>query len=150
MKKSLRRNRYGTVLAGLLTLAALIVFLGPLLIPAATLKRELVSWVRAKTGLTLTIQGPVEVTIFPTLGLSLDRVTLMNPKGFSPKPLIRIHHASIQAAFLPLFAGTIRVSKTTLQGVHLALLTNRAGVSNVAQLIRAIAGPKPYARPATR
>jgi len=149
MKKYPRLHWYGKVLAGLLTLAVLVVFLGPLLIPTGMLEHEVMRWTHAKTGLTLKIQGPVEVTIFPTLGLSLNRVALMNPRGFPPQPLIQIHHASIRAAFLPLLAGTIRISETTLQDVHLTLRTNRAGVSNVSHLLQAIAGSTPQTHTAT-
>ena len=133
-------------LAGLLTLVVLAILLGPLLIPTGTFERELMQWTRAKTGLTLKIQGPVEVTIFPTLGLSLNRVALMNPKGFPQKPLIRIHHASIRAAFLPLMTGTIKISETTLRGVRLTLLTNRHGISNVSGLLHALGSSSAPAR----
>ncbi len=143
MKKSWRFPWYARVLAGLLTLVVLIVFLGPTLIPTGTLKRELIQWTYAKTGLTLRLKGPVEVTIFPTLGLSLDRLELMNPNGFPDEPLIRIRHASIQAGFLSLLAGSIRISETTLKNVHLSLRRNRAGVSNVAGLLQAISGSTP-------
>lgn len=146
MSQSKRLRWYWKALAGLFTLLVLVVFLAPLLIPTRTLKHEIIRTIHTETGLILKIQGPVEVTVFPTLGLSLNRLTLMNPEGFPSKPLLEIHHASIEAALLPLLTGTIRVSQTTLTGVHLRVYTNRAGLSNVSRLLPASTHPTPQAR----
>lgn len=122
-------------LAGGLVLALVAVAIAvPLFFDPNDYKQQITRLVKEKTGRDLTIQGEIEMTVFPWLGVQLDKLELSNAKGFGPAPFARIESAHVRAKLMPLLKKQILMDTVTLRGVILHLSKDKAGRSNWADL----------------
>ncbi len=143
MSRPQGRSRGPWIAGGILLVLVLVLFIGPRLIPTGFVRREITRLVRQETGLTLKIKGPVRLSVFPTLGLTLSRTTLENPPGFQGPPLLSVGQAAVGVSLIPLISGHIEVTELSLSHIALTLLTNRRGISNYAPLARLAGAAKP-------
>ncbi|MBV8938977.1 MAG: AsmA family protein [Alphaproteobacteria bacterium] len=114
-------------LVGALVIAALIV---PFFIPVETYKRAVIERVRAATGRELAINGPVHVSVFPDLGVKLERVTLSNAPGYSDASMVQVESMTAEAALLPLLHGDVEVKRFILEKPVVHLEVNAKGEPN--------------------
>ncbi len=138
-----RPRRRIWITGGIFLVLALVLFIGPWLVPTGFIRRELSGLVRRETGLRLRIAGPVRLSVFPVLGLTLNQATLGNPSGFKGPPLLTVGRAAIGVGLTALLTGHIRVRTLTLSHVALALITDRKGATNYATLTRMIGPSQP-------
>jgi AsmA protein len=75
------------------------------------------------TGRVLTIQGRLQLHVFPWLALSIGDVQLSNRAGFGAQPFMTVQNASIGVKVLPLLSKRIEVSRIALEGVNLNLVS---------------------------
>ncbi|OZB35010.1 MAG: hypothetical protein B7X44_11060, partial [Halothiobacillus sp. 15-55-196] len=68
-------------------------------------KDKISSLVQEKTGRSIELGGPIKLTLFPWLGVSVRDVALGNAPGFSPKDMVTAKTVEVKAAFLPLLKG---------------------------------------------
>ncbi|WP_326929288.1 AsmA family protein [Aeromonas diversa] len=94
-------------------------------------KPLLIDKVRQSTGRELRLEGAIGWRFWPSLGLTLERVALSNPTGFSEPDLIRLEHASASVALLPLLSRRLEIGEISLQGAHLLLETRKDGRNNL-------------------
>ncbi|MFR9719830.1 AsmA family protein [Aeromonas diversa] len=94
-------------------------------------KPLLINKVRQSTGRELRLEGAIGWRFWPSLGLTLERVALSNPAGFSEPDLIRLEHASASVALLPLLSRRLEIGEISLQGAHLLLETRKDGRNNL-------------------
>ncbi|GJM06804.1 MAG: hypothetical protein DHS20C10_05380 [marine bacterium B5-7] len=73
------------------------------------------------TGLHLTIDGNLDVTLFPTVGLKVEDVKLDNPKGFGQQPMATIGDLQLGVAVLPLLHNKLETNRFIVRGLHLNL-----------------------------
>ncbi len=114
-------------LAGMLTLT--------LLISSDDIKQALISQVKQQTGRELFIEGPVSWSFYPSLGLSIEQVRLLNPAGFAAKPTVAVASGRIRVALLPLFSGQLTIEQLTLNKPQIHLLRSAQGRSNLDDLL---------------
>jgi len=100
-------------------------------------KDEISKLVKDKTGRTLTIQGNINYSVFPWLGINLGELQLSNStvKGFSTTPFAKIKSADVRIKIIPLFSSKIEVDKIVLDGLNLSLEKNSNGVTNWQDLV---------------
>ncbi len=100
-------------------------------------KPEITKLVQEQTGRQLTINGDLNYSVFPWLGLSLGQLSLSNSSapGFSKKPFAEIKSADVRIKIMPLFSSKIEVDKIVLAGLALSLEKNKQGISNWDDLI---------------
>jgi len=91
---------------------------------------ELVEIVKAQTGRDLQIEQPVELSLFPWLGVSLRAVSLGNDPRFGPEPLARAEQLRVRVRVLPLLAGWLELDRLVLDGLALNLARNAQGEAN--------------------
>lgn len=106
------------------TLIALHFFLKP-----ENIKALLVKEVYTQTKRQLTI-GQFSWSIFPTLHVDLNQVTLGNPPGFQQTPFITINKINVGIKVAPLFHHAYEASSMTLSGINVNLIKNSAGLVN--------------------
>ncbi len=108
-------------------------------------KPEITKLVQEQTGRKLTIDGELNYSVFPWLGLSLGQLSLSNSSapGFSKKNFAEIKSADVRIKIMPLFSSKIEVDKIVLAGLALSLEKNKQGVSNWDDLISKAASNKP-------
>ncbi len=104
------------------------------LIDAESFKQKLIAEVNSATGRELTIDGDLDISLFPQLGLSANNISLSNAKGFSEKPFASLSRAEFGIKLIPVFSREIEADTITLHGLKLYLGVNKQGVSNWADL----------------
>lgn len=102
---------------------------------------EVVEAVREKTGRTLHIDGEIGLSVFPWIGLELNRVSLDNPEGFTDKTFAGVEKLNIKVALLPLFGLEVRVGEVQLLGLTANLERRADGVTNWDDLVEQAAEP---------
>ncbi len=125
--KIVKRLLLGSVVL-VVALAAAVVFVASSIDPN-DYKQEIQAAVEQATGRKLHIEGGIELTVFPTLNLDLERVALDNPAGFEGR------FASAERVFaglnlLPLLQRRLEIGKVTLRKPRLALSTLSDGRTN--------------------
>ncbi len=90
--------------------------------------------VRTSTGRDLTLNGNIQLAIFPSLALELGPASLGNPPGFSAsQPFASLQRVSLRVHLLPLLHHRLEVGRVEIDGLDLRLLKNAQGQGNWAQ-----------------
>jgi len=119
-----------TALSALILLIVIAVVVLPLLIDPNEFKPEITAAVKKYSGRTLSIDGDLELSVFPWLGIATGRMSLSNAPGFPEQPFAVIQASNIKVKLLPLFSREIVVSRVVLKGLAVNLAKNRQGISN--------------------
>lgn len=84
-------------------------------LPAGFVRDRIVVAVKEQTGRDLVIAGPASFTIFPSVGLSLEDVSLSGGPGFeSEAPLVTMQSLEVSVALWPLLSREVRVESLKL------------------------------------
>lgn len=96
------------------------------------IKMELSRAVFAKTQRELTITGPVQLSLWPNVGVKLGRTTLSEPA--SPREFLALDSARIAVAVMPLLAKKLVVNDLKADGLTAMLVKRKDGSLNMADL----------------
>jgi len=118
------------ILVGVVLLAAVALGVLTLILDTDTLKEQVIVRFEQKTGHTLRIDAPIQWSIFPWLGLKLEKVTVGNAPGFGDEPLAAIDVLDVKVGLIPLLEKRIAVDTVVLRGVDINLMRNKAGQAN--------------------
>jgi AsmA protein len=121
----------------ILTLIAVLAFV--LTFDANNYKQNIISQVQQQSGRKLSIDGDIKLTIFPWIGLKVEKVTLGNAKGFSRLPLAKISQLEVKVQLLPLLSKELLVDKVRLHGLAASLEVSATGKNNWSNLYRSSA-----------
>jgi AsmA protein len=136
-------------------LAALVVLILLFVIAAAVLiatfdpnvyKERVEQAVEQSTGRELALQGDIQLSFFPWLGIKLGAARLGNAKGFGNEPFASVDNVQVRVKLLPLFRGKIRADTVRFQGLEANLSKNAQGVSNWQDLIKSTGKQAPPAK----
>lgn len=119
-----------SVFAAIVLLIAIIVAALPLFFSPNDFKPQIASAVKEKTGRDLTIAGDIELSIFPWLGVTVEKLALSNAEGFDDVPFAEIDNAHVKAKLLPLLSKRFEVDRILLKGLVLNLEKNESGIGN--------------------
>ncbi|MGL4613234.1 MAG: AsmA family protein, partial [Shewanella sp.] len=100
-----------------------------------TLKAEIINGVKQQTGRDLVISNQLSWTFLPVLGIQLNGVTLSNPAGLTPQPMLDVKVVLLEVALRPLLSQKIEVVRLSLDGVVMHLVTGKDGRSSFDGLI---------------
>lgn len=118
------------VLLGLVALIGLVIFVNP-----NDLKPQIDQAVTKFTGRQLQLNGDIQWTIFPRLGLQLNDAKLANIPGFGDNPFAQIKKLDIQVRLLPLLHEQLEIGKLQVYGLTLYLVKNEQGQNNWDKLL---------------
>lgn len=96
----------------------------------AQLTQLLSSKVKEATGRELKIAGPVSLSIFPSIGVKAEQVSLSNASWASDSQMLFLKHVELELKLFPLFTGNVEISSINLAGLEAHLQTNKAGQNN--------------------
>ncbi len=99
------------------------------------IKQEVATRFEQQTGHSLTIDAPVKWSVFPWLGLHLEKVAIGNAPGFGKQPLASVGVLDVKVGLKPLMEKRIAVDTVVLKGVKLNLVRNAKGVANWESLV---------------
>ena len=87
-------------------------------------KAEIATAVENASGRRLTLDGDLELEIFPRLRIAIGSAELSNAPGFGDAPFAAIDSAQLQIELLPLLGRRISIGEATLEGLRLIYLRN--------------------------
>ncbi len=93
-------------------------------------KDDIAGLVAEKTGRELSIEGDLDLSLFPWLGLEAGTVALGNAPGFGEQPFARIEGLAVRIKLMPLLGKRIEADTVTLRGLSLNLARNKEGRGN--------------------
>jgi AsmA protein len=114
-----------------LVVAGLAVFL--LTFDPNAYKDRLEAWVQQRYHRTLTIEGDIEATLFPNLGLTLQGVSLSEPG--SAETFASVENARMAVAIWPLLSRDVVIDHATFSGVKARVVRDKQGRLNFQDLI---------------
>lgn len=128
MKKLLKWIAAIVVVVVVLLVAA--AFVLPMIVDPNDYKEEISAAVSKKTGRDLTIEGDIKWSVFPSIGIELNDVSLSNPGGFGDQPMLDIGEAGISLKFLPLLKRRVEVGEVSMSDVSINLSRKADGKNN--------------------
>ena len=93
-------------------------------------KDEIAAAVEQSTGRQLTLEGDLELDVFPGVRIALGEAELSNAAGFGDEPFARIAGAGLSVGLLPLLSRRIEIGEARLEGLVLNLERDAGGAVN--------------------
>ncbi|WP_457666019.1 AsmA family protein [Thiolapillus sp.] len=135
------------VLVLLIVAAALII---PLFVDEDMVKEKISTEFQNRTGQTLSLNGPMDLSLFPWIGVQLADVQVGSAQGFGDQPLASVKELDVKVGVKPLFEKKIAVDTVVLKGVRLNLRKNKDGRVNWEGLAAAGEKDKGVGQPKTK
>jgi AsmA protein len=131
MKTWIKRISIGVAVVLALAVAGLAVFL--LTFDPNSYKDRLQEWVQQRYHRTLTIDGDIEATLFPRLGVTLQGLSLSEPN--STDTFASMDSARMSVAILPLLSRNVVVDHASFSGVKARVVRDKQGHLNFQDLL---------------
>jgi AsmA protein len=119
-----------SIIAIIIVLIVAAIVILPLVVDPNDFKPEIQAAVKDSTGRDLLIEGDLQLSVFPWLGVSTGKLSLSNAPGFADKVFAEIAESNVKVKLLPLLSKELEVSRVVLKGLVLNLAKNKQGVSN--------------------
>ena len=118
----------------LLIVAAVVIL--PMVIDPNDYKEQIVNKIEEETGRQLQIDGDLDLSVFPWLGIETGELALSNAPGFGEQPFLAVRHAAVRVKLMPLLSMRLEVSTIGLDGLKLNLARSEAGVGNWDDMVK--------------
>ena len=122
------------LVVSLVVLVAIAVVVLPMVVDPNDYKEEIATAVAEQTGRTLTIEGDIDLSVFPWLGLDVGPTQFSNAAGFDEPAMARMETVQVRVKLLPLLRKQLEVDKVHLSGLQLYLAKDKNGQPNWADL----------------
>jgi AsmA protein len=99
----------------------------------SSLKPQIEKTVRDSQQRTLTIDGPLSLTFWPSIGVRMGKTTLSEQN--SPQQFLALNGATLSVKVLPLLSKRVEVAKVSVDGLQVAIKRDAQGVFNFDSLI---------------
>ncbi|RDH46216.1 AsmA family protein [Zooshikella ganghwensis] len=124
--KSVIKISLGVIFTLLLLVVVAILALN-FFIDADQYKNTIRTIVKENTGLTLDIEGPLELSFFPSLGFSANKLSVTTPKE---EKLVLVDYAQVEVELFPLLSNELKVTALNIEGAEVNLVKDKKGVPN--------------------
>jgi AsmA protein len=101
-------------LAVIAALGAIVVFVGPLFISTDEVRDKLLAQVESVTGYRVRVDGPVHLSVFPSLDLAADDVGVAQPSSGNTAEIATAKTLKFNLALGELLGGKIKITEVTL------------------------------------
>lgn len=109
------------------------------LVNPAQLTQLLSSSIREATGRDFKITGPVRISVFPSIGVYAEDVSLSNAAWASEADMVLLKRIEIGIRLLPLLQKRVEISRIDLSGLDAHLQSNITGqTKDAARLYKAV------------
>jgi AsmA protein len=139
----LKKLLIGLAVVIVLVIAAAIAV--PFFIPLDTYKGKIIALVKSETGRDLKIDGPVHFSLFPSVALEANDVSLSNPPGAVSPNMVQLKTLDVELKLLPLIHGGLEISEFKLVQPVIALEVDKRGKPSWAFTTPAPANTAPQA-----
>ncbi|HJV96711.1 MAG TPA: AsmA family protein, partial [Albitalea sp.] len=93
-----------------------------------------IDWMKTHRDRTLVIAGPIELSVFPRLGVKLSGIRLSEVG--KPDEFAALDEAALAADVLPLLHGELVIGRVQAKGVRAVYLRDAKGKSNIDDLMQ--------------
>jgi AsmA protein len=93
-------------------------------------KEEISDSIEKATGRTLTLNGDIELSVFPWIAIELGPLSLSNAKGFKAEQFVKVDATEVRIKLMPLLKKELVMDTIVLDGLTLNLEKNKAGKTN--------------------
>ena len=100
-------------------------------------KPQIIEQVESATGRDFKIDGEINLSVFPWVGLKVENVTLGNEKGFKAKQFAAIKQLDVKVNVLPLLKKEVEINIIRLHGLDVSLEVAKDQSNNWASLAQA-------------
>jgi len=122
------------ILFKLILLLIVLVIIGlialPFIVDPNDYKEEISEQVEKATGRKLTLNGDIELSVFPWIALELGPLSLSNAKGFKAETFAKVDATQVRIKLMPLLSKQLEMDTVVLEGLVLNLEKNKAGKTN--------------------
>jgi len=120
----------GITVGTLIVLLVAAVFIIPHLVNLGPVKHEIEHVASTRSGRTVTIDGPLSLSLLPWVGFDARDVTMANATGFRNKPFLHANELEVHVKLIPLIFHDVQISGVTLDRLTLNLERNKNGRGN--------------------
>jgi AsmA protein len=131
-------KRLGFALLAMIAVAAGVLIAASTLVSADAMRRQVLSQIRAVTGLNPILRGPTTVSLFPSGRVSFADVAL----GDAKKPALTAERLTAHLRFFPLLVGRVEIADVALENPTIAIDFEPDGSTNWSTLIAMLARSK--------
>ncbi|MDN5849154.1 MAG: AsmA family protein [Nitrococcus sp.] len=117
-------------IAGILALLIVLFVAVILLVDPNAYRDEIERAVAMQTGRELAIEGDLELTFFPWIGLQANKVQLADAPGFGDAPFFQAKSMELAVKVLPLLQGNLVLDTITLEQPRIHLIRTAQGTGN--------------------
>ena len=119
----------------LILLCVVVVLIGaalalPFVIPTETYKQQLAAEVERVTGRKLDIQGPLHLSLLPTVALEAENVRFANVSGAADPDMAKLKALEVELKVWPLLHGSVEVARFVLVKPVIHLEVTKTGQPN--------------------
>src|SRR5690625_714698 len=126
---------FGLALLVLVLLVVLAIGAAIMLIDPNDYRDEIGAAVERETGRELTIEGEINLTFWPWLGLEIGRTQLADDPAFSDTPFAEMDRIYAAVRLLPLLRRELQVDTIVLEGARAQLIVDEQGRGNWESLL---------------
>lgn len=122
------------ILIGFVVVLALLagaIVVAPSFIDSAALKQQITTQARAATGRDLSIDGNLEIRIFPAPALTANEVRLSNIAGAEDADMVALKAVEVRVALMPLLSGQVQVERIRLVSPVISIEKYEDGRTNL-------------------
>ena len=132
--------KYGLwTVAGLVALVAAVIAYIALTFDPNTYKPQIIQTVKDSKQRTLKLDGDIKLHFFPSIGVSLGKVSLSEFQ--SEQEFVSVESASVSLKLLPLLVKQLVVDEVAVSGVKAQLIKYKNGKTNLDDLLSKEAQP---------
>lgn len=132
--KLLLKILFATGFIVVLAVAALVITL--VYIDPNNYKESIANKIKEETGRDIQIEGDINLSYYPWLGLDVAGITVGNAKGFADVPFLKTKTVKARVKLLPLLRKEVEMDTFVLHGAMINLAKNEQGVTNWDDLIK--------------
>ncbi len=96
-------------------------------------KQPLVDLVQQQYQRSLTLEGDIQLKLFPSIGASLGKVSLS--EAGSEQPFAAVNQLDVSLEFMPLLSQRVVVDRVTVDGLQATLIKHADGSTNIDDLL---------------
>jgi AsmA protein len=126
-----------------------VVAIAPLLLSTDIAKERIAEEISGWTGRQVTLAGEPEVSLFPTLRVTLHGITISNPPGMGGPPFVTMDAVSGRVKILPLFFGRTEIAEFSLIKPRISLRIAADGRPNWREIKPLLPIPQRPGQPAS-
>ncbi|MDH3659794.1 MAG: AsmA family protein [Alphaproteobacteria bacterium] len=123
-------KKFFLVLGVLVVLLVGAVIAAPLLVPTETIKSQLTAQVEAATGRKLTVDGDLDLSVLPNLGVDMGDVHFANAPGSEVADMVSLKSLKVELKALPLLTGSVEIDRFVLVEPMIHLEVDADGKAN--------------------